>query len=481
MKSQRLFHVDILMSSFAELQHQYSSALRTPWHDARLVGNAAVAQEELLKLIRQSGKLEAGGVGGECISALLIGETGVGKSFVIRSAIDQLCKDGNLVIPVTLHGDICSDDKSSMRQIFSQLQRYLVGGSSLDSLTRATFHQGSLSEWCLRLARILQECTRSDHLVVIVLEEFDAFCHTKAKQSLLYNLFDLMHLNDTRFVVVGVTTRPDVTELLEKRIKSRFQLRKIVMSSPKGFPDLIEIVESVLCRSGSATLVDPVPAKKRRGSKSNSSQDPDNWVSRIRNVLNSRELKQHWSFFRDLGYTTKEFVNSALTALVQCDPVSPNIEDALVNCMKSLENHIAGDSGIASSILPSLTLRDHIVLISLLKLHQDNKRPKSFAHILKQIGSFEKSTQISTACRHSVRAYWHSFQGLVKLGLIEMIDINQTSVSPPLKFCKCRLAIARTYSTLFRDTASFDVTGLSNVPREVHQWANRHRDMQIES
>lgn len=465
------------MSTFSDLQTKYSTALRVPWQDARLVGNAAVAQEELLKLIRQSGKLELGGVGGECISALLIGESGVGKSFVIRSAIEQLRNDGNLVIPVTLHGDICADDKSSMRQIFSQLQRYLVGGSSLDTLTRATFHQGSLSEWCMRLARLLQECTRSDHLVVIVLEQFDAFCHTKAKQSLLYNLFDLMHLNDTRFVVVGVTTRPDVTELLEKRIKSRFQLRKIVMSSPKGFPDLIEIVESVLCpvEQGADQTI---PPKKKRGSKVT---PPSNWSSRIRNVLQSRELKQHWSFYRDLGYTVREFVNASLSALIKCDPVSPDIESALVNCMHDLEKHISGDSGIASSILPSLTLRDHIVLISLLKLHQDQKKPKSFSHILKQIGSFEKSTHISTICRHSARAYWQAFQGLVKLGLIEMTEINHTSVSPPLKFCKCRLSIARTYAALFRDSGSFDASGLSDVPKELHQWANRHRDMQIES
>jgi hypothetical protein len=460
------------MSSFSELQALYSISLRTPWYNARLVGNAAVAQEELLKLIRQSGNVESGGIGGECISALLIGESGAGKSFVVYTAIDKLREEGNQVIPVTLHGNSCLDDKSAMRQIFTQLQRYLVGGSSIDSLTRATFHQGSLSEWCVRLARLLQECTRSDHLVVITLEDFDMFCHTKSKQSLLYNLFDLMHLPNTRFVVLGVTTRPDVTELLEKRIKSRFQLRKIVISNPKSFDDLVETIECVLCPVG-AEAPKKVTGRKTKPVRS--------YTSRIHDVLHSRELKQNWSFFRDLGYSTREFATAALTALIQCDEDEPDIENSLVNCVRGMEKHLAGDVGVMTSLLPALTLRDHIVLISLLKLHQDQKKPKSFAHVLKQIGSFEKSTHISTICKHSAKAYWHAFQGLVKLGLIEMVDNSQYGVPPPPKFSKCRLAVTRSYAALFRDQNSFKITGLDNVPTEVHQWANRHKDMQIES
>jgi len=471
------------MSSFTELQKQCASYLSEPWKNLKAVGSANVAREELLKLLGQSVNLQADGRGGECISALLIGDSGVGKSYVIRTAIESLRREGHQVIPITIHGNICTDDRSSMRQIFSQFQKYLLGGSTLDSVTRATFQLGSLSEWCYRLATLLQECTRSDHMVIITLEDFDAFCHSKSKQSLLYNLFDLMHLKDTRFVVLGVTTRPDAPELLEKRIKSRFQLRKIVLSPPETFDDLIDIVEAVLTpNTGSESSPTPSPtssfrAAKAKKTKKKTSQHlaiPD----QIREVLKSKDLKHNWSLYKDMGLTVREFVTAALSALVKCENES-EIEDALVNCLHVQSKISMGDVAIRSSVIPSLTLRDHIVLIGLYKLHQDGKRPKCFAHILKEIGSFQKTNHMTTTCNHSNRAYWHSFRGLVRMGLIEMIDSGSSPSSPPPMFCRCRLIGAQAYASLFRDTTSLKAD-LSIIPNEVHQWVSKERTMHVE-
>jgi hypothetical protein len=467
------------MTAFTNLQHRWASFLSEPWKNLHVVGSAEVAQAELLKLLGQSVNIQADGRGGECISALLIGNSGVGKSYVIRTAIESLRLQGHQIIPITIHGSICTDDRSSMRQIFSQFQKYLLGGSSLDSVTRATFQQGSLSEWCYRLATLLQECARSDHMVIITLEDFDAFCHTKSKQSLLYNLFDLMHLKDTRFVVLGVTTRPDAPELLEKRIKSRFQLRKIVLSPPETFDDLIDIIEAVLVPASNDDIVAKPISKK--GSKKNATAPPTLSVSeRIRTILKSKELKQNWSLYKDMGLSVREFVTGCLSALVRCED-EWLLEEALTQCMHAQSQTCMGDVGIRSSIVPSLTLRDHIVLIALYKLHQDGKRPKCFAHILKEIGSFEKSNHMTTMCQHSNRAYWHSFQGLVRMGLIEMIDSStgSSSLSPPPMFCRCRLIGSQAYANLFRDSKSLKAD-LSIIPNEVHQWVHRERNMHVE-
>jgi hypothetical protein len=403
------------------LKARLSETLRKPWKDAKLVGRTLQARDELYKLLRQSVTLQSDGRGGECISALLMGPSGVGKTLVVRSALEKMESEGTQVISLTLHGRNCSDDKSSMRQIFSQFQRHLIERSKVDSLSQVNFRTGTLTEWCDRLQRLLEECARSDFMVIITLEDFESFCHSKSKQSLLYNLFDLMHLKEARFVVVGVTTRPDAPELLEKRIKSRFQLRKIVLSPPDTIDEVIDVVKASLCPDSDTTS----KLKKPTGSTKNNRRTPAKKETSpegiIEEVLKSKELRKIWSFYRDIGLSVKDFTTSAVSALLMAESVA-EIDSLLVNCMMRLTETSAGEVGVVSSILGSLTQRDHMVLIGLLKLHQYEKRPKCFMNILKEIGSFEKTSACSQICKHSKRAYWHAFRGLIRQGLIESIE-----------------------------------------------------------
>lgn len=435
------------MQSVHDLKSHWASQVSCPWSNNNVVGSAEAAKVQLLKLLKQSTDVDANGNGGECISALLVGPRGAGKTFVVKSAISELQKEGNLIIPITLHGSICSDDKSSMRQIFSQFQQCLVGGSStLDSLTRLTFSRGSLSEWVSRLSCLLQECARSDYMVVIVLEDFESFCHSKAKQSLLYNLFDLMHVPDIRFVVVGVTRKPDASEHLEKRIKSRFQLRKIVLSPPDSFEHLLHVIEAVLCP----------PHRPKTSSL----------LGTIRKTLQSKELKQQWSLYRDMGWTVRDFATAALAALI----TSEDTTYALINCCHTVAQKTCGDVGIMQTLLPALAVREHIVLIGLLKLHQDRKRPKCFAHILKEIESFEKRNSVAGTSRHSKRAYWHAFNGLANMGYIEIVDVPNP---PPPMFRQCRLNIADSYWNHLRTKDT-----LKMLPQEVVDWANQVKNLE---
>ncbi len=65
--------------------------------------------------------------------------------------------------------------------------------------------------------------------VVFVLEGFELFAEQR-NQALLYHLMDLLHV--CRVTLVGVTNRLDTMELLEKRVKSRFSHRQIVLEAP---------------------------------------------------------------------------------------------------------------------------------------------------------------------------------------------------------------------------------------------------------
>ena len=53
--------------------------------------------------------------------------------------------------------------------------------------------------------------------VVFVIDEFDLFA-THARQTLLYNLFDIAQARKAPIAVLGLTTRIDVVESLEKRV-----------------------------------------------------------------------------------------------------------------------------------------------------------------------------------------------------------------------------------------------------------------------
>lgn len=68
--------------------------------------------------------------------------------------------------------------------------------------------------------------------VVFIIDEFDLFA-THARQTLLYNLFDIAQARKAPIAVLGLTTRIDVVESLEKRVKSRFSHRSVYLSVPR--------------------------------------------------------------------------------------------------------------------------------------------------------------------------------------------------------------------------------------------------------
>lgn len=80
--------------------------------------------------------------------------------------------------------------------------------------------------------------------VIFIIDEFDLFA-THARQTLLYNLFDIAQARKAPIAVLGLTTRIDVVESLEKRVKSRFSHRYVYLSLPKSLPAFWDV-----CRQG---------------------------------------------------------------------------------------------------------------------------------------------------------------------------------------------------------------------------------------
>lgn len=86
--------------------------------------------------------------------------------------------------------------------------------------------------------------------IVVILDAFDLFAH-HARQSLLYCLLDTVQSckvgqGNNGLAVVGITTRIDTINLLEKRVKSRFSGRMIRTAPPSDLLSWINISRGLL-------------------------------------------------------------------------------------------------------------------------------------------------------------------------------------------------------------------------------------------
>ena len=72
--------------------------------------------------------------------------------------------------------------------------------------------------------------------VIFVLDEFDLFA-SHPRQTLLYNVFDVAQARKAPVAVLGVSTRIDVADFLEKRVKSRFSHRHVHVPLARSLPD----------------------------------------------------------------------------------------------------------------------------------------------------------------------------------------------------------------------------------------------------
>jgi origin recognition complex subunit 4 len=189
---------------------------------------------------------------GEGNSILLLGSRGVGKTCLVETAIIDLAigHAGKFHV-VRLNGFIQTDDKLALREIWRQLGREMqveedetaqvnTYADTMASLLHLLSHPEELAETLEPDAPV-----RTTKSVVFVLDEFDLFT-THPRQTLLYNLFDIAQARKAPIAVIGCSARVDVSDNLEKRVKSRFSHRWIHLSQAKSFPAFEEIAKAAL-------------------------------------------------------------------------------------------------------------------------------------------------------------------------------------------------------------------------------------------
>lgn len=193
--------------------------------------------------------LEQTVLAGEGNSMLVIGSRGTGKTTLVETAISDLAfSHQDKFHVVRLNGFIQTDDKLALREIWRQL------GREMEVEDETTGQRSNYADTLTSLLALLShsaEATDSDlrdHIaksVIFIIDEFDLFA-SHPRQTLLYNLFDVAQSRNAPIAVLGLTTKIDVVETLEKRVKSRFGQRYVYLSSPRTFPAFQTICKSAL-------------------------------------------------------------------------------------------------------------------------------------------------------------------------------------------------------------------------------------------
>ncbi|KAF2684529.1 P-loop containing nucleoside triphosphate hydrolase protein [Lentithecium fluviatile CBS 122367] len=185
---------------------------------------------------------------GEGNSMLLIGARGSGKTSLINKVLSEVSKDNSEDYHVVrLNGFIHTDDKIALREIWRQLGKEMdleedsggVGKNYADTLTTLLALLSHPSE---HTGEVTDQIAKA---VIFIMDEFDLFAQ-HPRQTLLYNLFDIAQSRKAPIAVLGLTTRIDVANSLEKRVKSRFSHRYVHLSLAKTFTAFQEMCKANL-------------------------------------------------------------------------------------------------------------------------------------------------------------------------------------------------------------------------------------------
>ena len=200
--------------------------------------------QKLYQLIQQTV------VAGEGNSMLVIGSRGTAKTTLVETAISQLVEDhGEDFYVVRLNGFIHTDDKLALREIWRQLGKEMEVDD--DAIGLRSNYADTLTSLLALLSHPTEHSTanmdpaQTSKSVVFVMDEFDLFA-SHSRQTLLYNLFDIAQSRKAPIAVLGLTTKVNVVESLEKRVKSRFSHRYVFLPLPKTFATYRAICKSAL-------------------------------------------------------------------------------------------------------------------------------------------------------------------------------------------------------------------------------------------
>ncbi|CAN8071335.1 unnamed protein product [Agarophyton chilense] len=340
-------------------------------------------------------------------SVLLYGPRGSGKSLVSQQALRVLSNEVKSLTHITLHGLLHNTPIRAWRHVAACLNCSHAGQQ--DDISTAAVEQ------CLGvISSSLQHLCDRKGAVVFLFEEFERFVTSSdgMSQTVLYSLFNL--LQDARFRVacIVMTTSIDVTDGLEKRVKSRFTHRQIVLPLPTDASEVLPWIKGALLSN-----IESDPQRKRRRqqvTKSKRSRRLGLSTEYRRSLSDLGNLNQFFMRFtesnecvrlvnkklarsRVMGPVLEAVDVSLASVLENCNVVlsewnEKDIEDVLAKALSSFEQHLF-PTDTTKEILFSLSALELAMLVALRKREAENskcddsKRKLAFHHVYSEYES----------------------------------------------------------------------------------------------
>lgn len=212
---------------------------------------------------------------------------------------------------VRLNGFIHTDDKLALKDIWRQLGKEmevedeLIGktnnyADTLASLLALLSHPSEIAE---------SEDGITSRSIVFIIDEFDLFT-THARQTLLYNLFDIAQARKAPIAVIGLTNRIDVVESLEKRVKSRFSHRYVYLSLSKTLPAYWAI-----CKQGLTVDDEDAKSEGLDVTLDGFTKFQDYWTKKIDELYSAQSFKDHLEYHYFSTKSVPAFLDSCVLPL----------------------------------------------------------------------------------------------------------------------------------------------------------------------
>jgi len=400
----------------------------------------AEVMEELVAQLRRTAQ------GIENSSALLIGPAGVGKFRLLRGALARFGASGenqaraecgsagvgktpgggrasggeggaqdlseSEFISVHLHPLLIPDDKTALIALAEQLQV-----SSAVELSRCvSFCDGV--RYILHLLRRAKpakqlEARRESQAqpVCIVLHEFERFAQ-RPKQTLLYSLYDLLQTAEAQLAVIGLTALCDAPDLLEKRVRSRFSGRMLVVPPLNSVSDVSMLIDSALAL--------PPSMPSRYASL---------WAHHVRILLKKLDQCKPLRLRLQLGMSQRDVLMAVRLLIAELGPACPlpsvgafgrSVEQL---SLQSIEQTVR-----------ELSNTETLLLLCLKKiLDKEIAPPHTFAIVLREYASFVSEYEGAGGVYDLPRAMLtKSFEHLSALGLVAVSTVGKSSHWLPL-------------------------------------------------
>lgn len=222
--------------------------------DYRIPGFLENTSTEIKKVLKQSI------IQKESHSMIVIGPRSNFKKTLVDHELAKLKNThGEQFITVRLNGFLHSGS-AAIYSIASQLEYELGRKDSGQPLhkksTDLKISHGTLSELFDRILKLLDAAAsdlkgkrrknKSEKVtIVFIFDEIDQFTGS-LRQTLLYNLFDMVENSVIPICILGMTTKLNILEFLENRVKSRFSQRILFVPHVSSFEEFKDSLKTLL-------------------------------------------------------------------------------------------------------------------------------------------------------------------------------------------------------------------------------------------